>query len=617
MSQDKPQDAAAETAANDTTNENATTTDAAQDAAASGEAATADAAPAEGTATHNEPTDSATTAAAEAAAPAQSEAVATDAAADAPTAQADAGATADTGASKAGSDNAPAAAAEVDPDEAAEQQEQERRKEMAAMLDQFETSKPSETPAVGTKVKGKIVQIGEDTCFVDFGGRSEGAVETKHLVPEGSDSKPEVGDEVELYIVADGDQIILAPTVTLQPSEAVQAIIEARQTKTPISGKVNSINSGGLEVSLSGQRAFCPFSQIEEGYCAEPSGYLGQTLEFLVQDVTDNGKNIVVSRRALLRRESKAKGEQLLASLEPGQMLEGKVVRIQPFGAFVNIGGLEGLVHVSEIRHGRVENPSDALKPGQNVRVKVLRVEQQEGKKKPRIGLSIKAAEPDPWDEIAEQFWAGKKTTGTVARLQDFGAFVELVPGVDGLVHVSQIAHKRIQHPKDELKVGQQVDVSVLSVDKEKKRISLSIKELLEVDPETAAASAESNAPRRQAKVGDILDGVIANIKPYGLFVDLPDYGPRTRGLCPHEETGERRGTELDKRFEPGAPVKVAVIDVQADGKIRLSMTAVQKNEERAAFDSYRQSSRSTASPGGSNTAMADAFKKAMAKNKS
>jgi small subunit ribosomal protein S1 len=341
----------------------------------------------------------------------------------------------------------------------------------------------------------------------------------------------------------------------------------------------------------------------------------------------------VLSRRALLRREEKAQAAKLLQTLKEGMEFDGKVTRIQPFGAFVDIGGLEGLVHVSEIQHGHVSNPNDVLKAGQEVRVRVLRMEKDD-KGRMRIGLSMKAAQPDPWEEIAEQFWQGKKTQGTVVRMQDFGAFIELTPGIDGLVHVSEISHTPVRHPKDVLEAGQRVDVTVLNVDTERKRISLSIKDQLA--REEAPAGEEGAAPARGSgrrgaatgggsgggtgaekapKVGDIVDGVVANIKPYGLFIDLPIYGARTRGLCPREETGEKRGTELEKRFSPGTPLKVAVIEVQPDGKIRLSITAVQNNDERTQYESFRK----TASPGaagnrGGNTAMAEAFKRAMQK---
>ncbi|MEZ4650861.1 MAG: S1 RNA-binding domain-containing protein [Candidatus Eisenbacteria bacterium] len=530
----------------------------------------------------------------------------------------------------AASVEAKADAPKADPPKATAEEEEEqiesrKRAEFGAMLDQFDSTKSvGDEVEVGTKVKGRVIQIGDDTSFIDFGGRSEGAVETQHLKADDGSMKYAVGDEIELFVVAATDQILLAPSVQLRADEALQTVREAKEKGVPISGKVASINAGGLEVHVGSLRAFCPFSQIELGYCNEPSAYLGQSLEFLVQDIGDGGKNLVVSRKALLRREEKAKAGKLLETLKEGSELDGRVARIQPFGAFVDIGGLEGLVHVSEIQYGHVSDPNEVLKVGQEVRVRVLRMDKDQ-KGRLRIGLSMKAAQPDPWTEIAEQYWQGKKTQGTVVRMQDFGAFVELTPGIDGLVHVSEIAHTPTKHPKDVLEVGQRVDVTVLNVDTERKRISLSIKDQLPRDAAADAGegsaqggggrAARSSAPEKTPSVGDIVDGVVANIKPYGLFVDLPMYGPRTRGLCPREETGERRGTDLEKRFSSGTPVKVAVIEVQPDGKIRLSMKAVQDGEERASFESYRKSAAPAAAGNRGNTAMAEAFKKAMQKN--
>jgi small subunit ribosomal protein S1 len=256
--------------------------------------------------------------------------------------------------------------------------------------------------------------------------------------------------------------------------------------------------------------------------------------------------------------------------------------------------------------------------------VKVLNIERVEGKR-PRIALSIKAASPDPWNEAGDQFWDGKKTSGTVVRLAQFGAFVELTPGIEGLVHVSEIARRPLRDPGEELTVGQRVDVSVLKVDLEKRRISLSIRELLPPvpmeengahegalagAPEGAASAAAPRAPERTPKAGDIVDAVVRNIKPYGIFADLPIYGPRVSGLIPHDETGERRGTDLARRFNVGDPLKVFVLDA-AEGKIRLSLTALQSQEERRGFEEFR----SRTATKGNSTAMEDAFRRAMGKN--
>jgi small subunit ribosomal protein S1 len=481
------------------------------------------------------------------------------------------------------------------------------RAAFAKMLDQYGSPDRGETPPVGTRVKGRLIQIGEEHSFVDFGGRSEGMVETRLLKQENGELAYKVGDSIELTVIADQDQVLLGTSVQIEAGDALRVLREARQQGLPVSGKVIALNAGGLEVQVSGQRGFCPFSQVEIGYCSEPSAYIGQTLEFLVEQIEEKGKsvNLVLSRRALLARAESKRAEELLSTLKPGAEIEGTVTRLQPFGAFVDLGGIEGLVHVSEIRYGRTEQPSDVLKVGQRVRVRVLGMEQQE--KRLRISLSIKAATPDPWDDVTEQFWEGKKTNGTVVRLTNFGAFVELTPGIEGLVHVSEIAHRPITDPSDVLKTGQNVDVTVLKVEPERRRVSLSIRDR---EPAPAVEEGAIDSPaERQPKTGDVVDAVVRSIKPYGIFADLPIYGPRVSGLIPREETGEKRDTDLSKRFQPGTPLKVTIIDVTGDGKIRLSLTAQQVMEERRGFDEFR--AKTSASRGGG-TSMEEAFKRAM-----
>jgi small subunit ribosomal protein S1 len=216
-------------------------------------------------------------------------------------------------------------------------------------------------------------------------------------------------------------------------------------------------------------------SQIESGYCADPSGYVGRTLEFLVTAIEDSRRSAVLSRRQLLRRTEEEETRRRLAALKPGDELDGTVARLEAFGAFVDLGGMDGLVHVSEIQYGRVSHPRDVLRPGEKVRVRVLRIEVgKDGR--PRIALSIKASSPDPWIEVPQRFAPGMRVKGVVARLTEFGAFVTLAPGIDGLVHVSEITPHRTVRVKDALAAGQEIEAIVLAVDVAKRRISLSIR---------------------------------------------------------------------------------------------------------------------------------------------
>jgi len=382
--------------------------------------------------------------------------------------------------------------------------------EFARALDEFEQNKRSAAAAagaaaeitVGMKVKGTVVSVGEEHTLLDFGGRSEAVAETRHFRAEDGTSGIKPGDVLELFVVEAGDQVMLAPSIRPDAHEALRQMREAHAAGVPVSGRVTGVNTGGLEVDLSGERAFCPLSHIDSSFCADPSVFIGRTLEFLVTSVGDAKGSVVLSRRQLLRRGEEEQAKKLVATLKPGDELDGTVARLEAFGAFVDLGGVDGLVHVSEIRHERVGHPSQVLRQGEKVHVKVLRLDVgKDGRQ--RIALSIKATAPDPWTDIESRYSAGMRVMGLVARLTDFGAFVTLEPGIDGLVHVSEAAPQRLTHVKEVLTVGQTIEAVVLSVDPEKKRVSLSIKRTAEDWlPPPAAEQPRERASERSSERG-------------------------------------------------------------------------------------------------------------------
>lgn len=376
--------------------------------------------------------------------------------------------------------------------------------EFGRALEEFDRGQPKKPRGKsgevrpGTRVKATVRSVGEDVALVDYGGRSEASVETKHFRGEDGKLKVGVGDVVDLFVVEAGDQVTLAPSFSPKGGgrggssggAALRQVREALASGVPVSGRVTGVNAGGISVDVGGVRGFCPISQIEAGFCADASVYVGKTLEFLVTKVESGRGGAVLSRRQLLRRAEQENAKQLLATLKPGDEREGTVARLEAFGVFVDLGGVDGLVHVSEIRHGHTGHPRDAVKPGETVRVRVLKIEPgKDGQQ--RIALSIKAAQPDPWVGIEAKFPRGTRVTGTVVRLTDFGAFVNLASGVDGLVHVSEVAPHRVGHVKEILSVGQTIEALVLGVDPEKRRISLSIKQTL---PSATAAGGEPEA---------------------------------------------------------------------------------------------------------------------------
>jgi small subunit ribosomal protein S1 len=352
----------------------------------------------------------------------------------------------------------------------------------------------------GARVRGKVVALTGEHALVDIGLRSEASADLAPFRQDDGTLRIAVGDVLDLFVLEAGDQVVLAPSLRPEAGAGLERLRQAQAAGMPVSGRVSAINAGGLRVELGGVRGFCPLSQIESGYCAEPAGYVGRTLEFLVTGVEEGKRGVVLSRRELLRRQERDEARRRLAALKPGDDLEGTVRRLEAFGAFVDLGGMDGMVHVSEIQHGRVAHPREVLREGEKVRVRVLRLETgKDGR--PRIALSIKASAPDPWTGIEQRLAPGSRVQGKVVRLVDFGAFVIIEPGVDGLVHVSEISSHRIERVKDALAVGQQVEAIVLAVDPTKKRVSLSIRAALGEPEASAPMPPASAAPAREGEL--------------------------------------------------------------------------------------------------------------------
>jgi len=347
-------------------------------------------------------------------------------------------------------------------------------------------------PKKGKKVTGKIIQIGDNGVFVDFGGREEGVLDLKEIQDENGAPTKAVGDEIQATVLGVEGGVKL--TLKGKRPGNLPALLDAAKAGTPVEGKVTGVNKGGLVVRAMGVRAFCPFSQIDRRYVEKPEEFVGQKLSFRVSSADEKGRNVILSRRSLLEDEAKEKAETMRQELVEGADLSGTVARLRPFGAFVDLGGVDGMVHVSEISHARVGHPSEVLKVGQEVKVRVVKVEGL-GSPSERISLSLKRLEADPWETTVAQLNPGSRVHGKVVRVVDFGAFVEVAPGVDGLVHVSALAVGRVEHPSDIVSPGDELEAWVVQIDGEKRRISLSL-----VDPESSQAAGmpdrfESDSP--------------------------------------------------------------------------------------------------------------------------
>lgn len=348
--------------------------------------------------------------------------------------------------------------------------------EFAALLEGEPDQAPAPLLSVGQRLSGRIQSIDESSVFVDYGGRSEAVIDVQELKNEQGEVSCSVGDTIEAFVASVENEVRL--TLSRRTGN-VRILRQAYENNIPVDGRVTGFNSGGLVVNLGGRRAFCPVSQIDTGYSKDLASYAGQTLTFKIVEFRGRGRNIVLSRRAHLEAEAARRADELREKLNEGAEVSGKITRLERFGAFVDLGGLEGLVHISEIAHNRVGHPKDVLRSGDEVNVKILELKGLGGDKE-RISLSIKALLPDPWDGALEKYQEGEDITGKVVSIQQFGAFVEVAPGVEGLVHVSQLARSRVARPADVVSVGQEVRVRIRKIDRDKKRISLSMRDLLE-----------------------------------------------------------------------------------------------------------------------------------------
>jgi len=431
---------------------------------------------------------------------------------------------------------------------------------------------------LGQKVQARIAHLGAEIGYLDLGGKGEAIIDLRELRNDKGELSVQPGESIDAYVLSltDGTPVM---TRSVPKGAGREVLQQALESKVPVEGTVTAQNKGGLEVDLGGLRAFCPASQIDVRFVEDPAQFVGQKLKFRVMEI--RGGNAILSRRALLEEERAGLAAELRKKLEVGAVLEGTVSSVRDFGAFVDLGGLEGLVHVSELSHQRVAHAQDVVKPGQNVRVQVLRVEKDE-KGHERIALSLRALEQDPWDAARPQLKEGAKLQGKVVRLQPFGAFVELFPGVDGLVHVSALANRHVQHPREVVKEGEPIWVQVESVDDAQKRVAL---RRISDDEAQAPAAPEKKAGGRRPRVGDMVDAKVDRVEAYGVFVSWPE----GKGLVPNAELGTPRGSDNHKTTPVGTQFKAQIIDLDERGRYRLSRTSAERTEGRSEYEAYRR----------------------------
>lgn len=435
----------------------------------------------------------------------------------------------------------------------------------------------------GQKVRAKVVWISGEIVYIDLGGKSEGAVDLSEFIDEEGVPSVREGDEIEASFVTVHDGLMKLTTLRGGYSAGtLNSIRDAYEAGITVNGEVKKEIKGGFEVSVGGVRCFCPFSHAGLKGVNESSIYPGGTFPFRVIEYGEDGEKVVVSRRALLEEEKKAKIGRLRESLSVGMEVTASVKSLQKFGAFVDLGGIDGLIPLNEMSWDRSVNPADLLSVGRNVTVKVMSLDWENR----RITLSLKALHSDPWASAEEKYHVDDRVSGPIVRLAPFGAFVKLEPGIEGLMHISNLgAGRRINHPREVVETGQWVEVYVLSVDRQNRKISLSMQP--KVEPAKIVFPA----------VGEILDGTVEKVMPYGIFLKM---NTGVKGLVPNQEIGTPAGSDQKRMFPPGTEMRVAVIDVDtANNKVRLSRKAVIEKAAQDEFDEYRESVQKIAGSSG------------------
>ena len=345
----------------------------------------------------------------------------------------------------------------------------------------------------GQTVHGTVTRVEHDAAYVNFGFDSEGVISKQEwsAAPIRSlDGLVAPGDSVRAVIRELGEKPVLSRKAAVDETTWRQ-LTEYQETGEVLSVRVIAVVKGGLVADVSGVRAFVPASLVDVKFVADLSGYEAKDLSVVITEVDPEGHKVILSHKRVIEHDSVEERRSAMSRMQVGEVIQGVVARLTPFGAFVDIGGVDGLLHVSEMSWSRVDKPEDAVTVGQSVKVTILRIDPEAGK----ISLSMKEAQPSPWSAVTAQFQPGEIVQGVVKRLTNFGAFVEVAPGIEGLVHVSQISDKRIATPSDVLTPGETVQVKILDIRPSEERMSLSIREAVQRERAPERRRQQSSSP--------------------------------------------------------------------------------------------------------------------------
>jgi small subunit ribosomal protein S1 len=403
---------------------------------------------------------------------------------------------------------------------------------------------------IGDKVSGEIINVTDSYIFVTLGGKRDVYAEKMDYSDKSGELSYKIGDTLEGYIVKDTEtETLIAKSLV---SVNLNILHDAFEEKIPVNGKVQSMTKGGYIVDISGIKAFCPISHIDDKIVIEPKKFMNQIYDFRIIDFKDKGKNIVVSRKKILDVEKKKLRKEMLKKLELDSVVDGVVTRLTNFGAFVDIGGVDGLLHISQFSWGHIESPSEVLNIGDEIKAKVIKI------KGDKISLSMKALQENPVEAVLRELTEGEVITCKVVRNLSFGSFVEIKPGVEGLIPISELSRgRRINNPSEVVNEGDIVDAQILRINLEDKKVSLSLK-ALQPDPWDIIGETINE--------GDVVSGVIENVVNFGAFIKISD---GLTGLLPASKIKIAK-IDLDSK-NVGEEFKIRVVKIDKAAK-RISL---------------------------------------------
>ena len=448
--------------------------------------------------------------------------------------------------------------------------------DFSALLDNYE-KETAASKQEGEIVRGTVVGISDQYVLVDIGYKSEGVVAREEFVDRQGNITVKRGDEVDVLIKSLENQegyAILSRAAAMQ-QQSWDRLRRAHQVHETITGRVVERIKGGLKIDLEGVAAFLPGSQIDVRPVRNLETFMNQDIEVRVIKINRKRGNVVVSRKAVLEESTNKKKSETLGNIEEGVVLEGVVKNITDYGAFIDLGGIDGLLHIIDMSWGRIQSPADIIKIGDQIQVKVLKFDRE----KERISLGYKQLMPDPWQSVAERFPKGSHVSGKVVSLTDYGAFIEIEPGVEGLVHVTEMTwSKRLKHPSKLLAIGQDVEAVVLEVDSHNRRISLGLKQVTEDPWETLPA---------RYHIGSRVTGKVRSLTDFGAFVEIED------GIDGLVHVSDISWTKRIKHpsdvLKKGQQVDAVITNIDVEGR-RLSLSI--KDLEPNAWDRFFETHR-------------------------